>query len=297
MTTSSVAAESQELSTIASMREALHEQRERMCQLWDDSGAEEPEFREDTHAAMRHFTTQLIQGGDDLSEFSLPPHFGLRRQEELFEEIIRLFDMTDEIIATVAQVDVVNRPTQLELASPFFAKVYSSATFMAAFYIDVVRCDRPVTPALQDAFEKASQDIFNEFTVFLEGVEEKLTPDETSLSSAVVDRLKSNATLSSHHKETLAEKYQRRPQGTRQIKAKSLAGGLNARNGAALVNKTAETARHMAQLAIEMIEIGFVTNFNNACPEGGLSSKRARQLAPIERLRVNLLDLLDDDNN
>jgi hypothetical protein len=101
-------------------------------------------------------------------------------------------------------------------------------------------------------------------------------------------------------KKSLAEVYQQRPQGTRQIRAKSISANLNSANGALLVDKVAEIARHTAQLSIEMMEPGLVVNFGKACPEGGITSKIARKKAPIINPAFTnflLLPPLEEDSN
>jgi hypothetical protein len=79
---------------------------------------------------------------------------------------------------------------------------------------------------------------------------------------------------------SLAEKYKERPQGTLQQRARTISEELGTKDGA-LVDKAAELARHAAQLSIEMMPLGLVTNFDSAVPKAGAASQRARELAPV----------------
>jgi GTP1/Obg family GTP-binding protein len=108
------------------------------------------------------------------AENTLPASFTPERQEELFDEIVRLYDLADEVMTIASKEGVANRTQQLELARPFVTQVVNSANTLSAFYTEVVRNGRSITPELQDTFETALQNIFHAFTEFLDGVEEKL---------------------------------------------------------------------------------------------------------------------------
>ncbi len=179
---SSQAAEGELHAEIAAMRMSLAEQAERMRQLWDACAPEAEEEVEEAHAAMRNFTAQLLEGsgGAAMPEYPLPGSFTPPVQEEIFEEILRMYALGDEIMAAVAKEGIMERAVQMEIARPFCAQLCRSATILSAFYIDVVRCGRPVTPEVQDIFEKAFQSVFYAIRDFLDGAEEKL-PAASSL--------------------------------------------------------------------------------------------------------------------
>jgi hypothetical protein len=112
------------------------------------------------------------------AEYTLPASFTPQKREELFEEIVELYDLADEIMEAVADERVTNRAVQLELAKPFVTQIVNSANILSAFYTEVVRNNRPITPELQDTFESAFRNIFYAFRDFLDGAEEKLLPKE-----------------------------------------------------------------------------------------------------------------------
>jgi len=115
------------------------------------------------------------------AEYPLPASFTPQKREELFDEIVRLYDLADEVMSSVALESVENREVQLELAKPFVTQVLNSANILSAFYTEVVRKGRPITPDLQDTFETAFRNIFYAFRDFLDGAEEKLLDGKKSI--------------------------------------------------------------------------------------------------------------------
>jgi hypothetical protein len=113
-----------------------------------------------------------------MGEYQLPASFSPQKREELFEQIVELYDLADGIMEAVAQDGVKNRSVQLDLAKPFVTQIVNSANVLSAFYTEVVRNGRAITPELQDTFETAFRNIFYAFRDFLDGAEEKLLPKE-----------------------------------------------------------------------------------------------------------------------
>ncbi len=107
---------------------------------------------------------------------TLPASFTPQQREELFGEIVRLYDLVDEVMGAVSLEGITNRKTQLELATPFVTQVTNSANILSAFYTDVVQNNHPITAELRDTLETAFRNIFIALKEFIDGMEEKLLP-------------------------------------------------------------------------------------------------------------------------
>lgn len=112
------------------------------------------------------------------TEHTLPASFTPKQQEELFDEIVQLYDLADDVLASVVAEDATHRTEQMELITPFITQVTNSANILSAFYTEVVRNGRPITQDLQDTFEKAFQNVFYAYRDLLEGVKIKFLPQE-----------------------------------------------------------------------------------------------------------------------
>lgn len=110
------------------------------------------------------------------SSFAFPASFTPEKRQELFEEIVRLYDLADNALALVQRDKVPNRDVQLELLTPFVTQVINSANILSAFYNEVVNKNLPITPDLQDTFESAFRNIFYAYKEFIDGAEAKLLP-------------------------------------------------------------------------------------------------------------------------
>jgi len=108
----------------------------------------------------------------------LPASFTPRKQEELFDQIVELYDLADNVLASVAAEDATHQREQLELVQPFVTQVSNSTNILSAFYTEVVRNHRPITPELQDTMEIAFRNIFFAYRDFLEGIKHKFLSQE-----------------------------------------------------------------------------------------------------------------------
>jgi RNAse (barnase) inhibitor barstar len=115
------------------------------------------------------------------AEYSLPASFTPKEQEQLFEEIVKLYDLADDVLASVARENVKNRDVQMALVKPVITQVTNSANILSAFYTEVVRNERPITLELQDTMETALRNIFVAIKEFAEDAQEKLMPQEGKL--------------------------------------------------------------------------------------------------------------------
>jgi Tfp pilus assembly PilM family ATPase len=111
-------------------------------------------------------------------EYALPESFTPQEQQELFDEIVRLYDLADDVLASVAQQGTVSRDVQMELVKPVITQVTNSANILSAFYTEVVRNKRPITRELQDTFETALKNIFLTVKEFADNAEKKFLSQE-----------------------------------------------------------------------------------------------------------------------
>ncbi len=100
--------------------------------------------------------------------------FTQEQKEQFFQEIIRLYDLADNVINAVGQQGIVNRMQQLELATPFVNRVNASTDVIAKIYAEVVKEGKSITLEGQERMEEALRNIFTALQEFIEGVEEKL---------------------------------------------------------------------------------------------------------------------------
>lgn len=109
---------------------------------------------------------------------SFPASFTPEKQKELFEEIVRLYDLADGALAVIQKNDVPNRKTQLELATPFITQVINSANILTTYYNEVVNKEMPLTSVLKDTLESAFKNVFYALNEFANHAEEKLRVED-----------------------------------------------------------------------------------------------------------------------
>ena len=109
---------------------------------------------------------------------TLPESFTQEQREELFQEIVQLYDLADDMMAAVELPENNYRGASQELATPFVTQVTNSANILSAFYTEVVHKGRPITAELQDTFEKAFQNVFYAYRDFLDTIEERFLTKE-----------------------------------------------------------------------------------------------------------------------
>lgn len=106
--------------------------------------------------------------------FPLPQGLTPKRREELYGEILRLYDLADAALAVVEREGTANRDIQMELLTPFITQVVNSANTLSAVYNEVVNRNLPITADLQEVFESAFRNIFYACKGYVDNVEEKL---------------------------------------------------------------------------------------------------------------------------
>jgi hypothetical protein len=110
------------------------------------------------------------------AECGLPATLTPQKRDELFGEIVRIYDLADNVMAVVAKGDNKQRGVQLELATPFITQTCNSANVLAGFYIEVAGQGRPITADLQDTIEDAFRNFFEALDDLIVGMEERFLP-------------------------------------------------------------------------------------------------------------------------
>lgn len=105
---------------------------------------------------------------------TFPATFTPEKQRELYEEIVRLYDLADNALAVVARNDVPNREAQVELITPFVTQVINSANILSGFYNAVVNKKMAITADLQETYESAFRNIFYAYKDFIDAAEHRL---------------------------------------------------------------------------------------------------------------------------
>jgi hypothetical protein len=108
---------------------------------------------------------------------TLPESFTPEQREELFQEIVLIYDHLDNVLSCVELNGLKNRKIQNELVTPFITQAKNAANILTAFYTDVAKKNLPITPDLQDTFEGAFRIFYSALDDIITGMEEKLTPE------------------------------------------------------------------------------------------------------------------------
>lgn len=109
---------------------------------------------------------------------TFPESFTPEKQRELYQEIIRLYELADNVLAAVQREGITNRELQLELVTPFVTQLMGSANIISAFYVEVVRKGTPVTPEIKDTVKSAFQNFFIALREIVWAMEDKLVPQD-----------------------------------------------------------------------------------------------------------------------
>lgn len=109
---------------------------------------------------------------------TFPESFTPEKQRELYQEIIRLYELADNVLAAVQKEGLTNRQTQLELVTPFITQLINSANIISAFYVEVVRKGAPVTTEIKDTVKSAFQNFFISLREIVWAMEDKLVPQD-----------------------------------------------------------------------------------------------------------------------
>ena len=107
---------------------------------------------------------------------TIQPSLTREQQEELFGEILYVYDLVDDVAAVLEREDVKNRTALVALTTPLITQIINSNNIIATFYSEVVHKKRPITPDLQDTFERAFRNVFITLKEFLDELDEKMVP-------------------------------------------------------------------------------------------------------------------------
>lgn len=94
-----------------------------------------------------------------------------KQKEELFAQIIRLYDLTGELVDRIDQPHVVNREQQLEAALPLIESVTGSTDRITELYTYLAKEASEVTAEDRNALEASLRDIFYAIKAFVEKAE------------------------------------------------------------------------------------------------------------------------------
>ncbi len=190
------------------------------------------------------------------------------QHEEVFQEILRLYDLTDDVLAAIAREGISNRKVQSEIATPFVTQVSNSANILSTFYTEVVQRGKAVTPELQDTFESAFRNIFVSLQELAERADSKLKCED------VVNKSELKATPE-REISALAQKIRQLPSGSLQSKLYLIASQVPTANGRELVEAAHALGDHAAGLATVFQSMGFV-RLDKALPVLGRATPIAR---------------------
>lgn len=92
--------------------------------------------------------------------FSLPAGFSAARQQELFEEILRIYDLVEDVLAAVERPGNPHLAAELSLATPFVTQVTNSANIISVYYTEIVKKNQPITAEMKDTLETAFRNFY-----------------------------------------------------------------------------------------------------------------------------------------
>lgn len=101
--------------------------------------------------------------------------FNPEEQEQFFGEIMRLYDLTDELVNAVGRDGVKDRAQQLNLVVPIINQVSQSAEVISAAYTKHFKLGQPLSQEEKKELESAYRRIYAAITQFVEAAEEMYT--------------------------------------------------------------------------------------------------------------------------
>ena len=110
----------------------------------------------------------------------LPEDFTPEKVEEIFIYITQIYDLLDDVIASISHDNLKNADVQYEITAPFVKKVTDSTNILTTFYIEVAKKGRPLTPEVQATFERSFRNIFFAIKELTDAIEEKLLSKDAS---------------------------------------------------------------------------------------------------------------------
>ncbi len=81
--------------------------------------------------------------------------FTQEQKDEFFEDILRLYDLTDEVVNAIGAPGVTNRAAQLEIATPLLTQAGLTNDIVTRIYTEIVKNGEPVTDERKAALEEA----------------------------------------------------------------------------------------------------------------------------------------------
>lgn len=92
--------------------------------------------------------------------YQFPQQFTPERREELFQEILQCYDLTEEILAAIQRPENPYREEELELFTPFITQSVNSFNIVSALYTEIVRKQQPYTPEIRETLEHALKNYY-----------------------------------------------------------------------------------------------------------------------------------------
>ena len=112
---------------------------------------------------------------------ALPQDFTPEKATELYNEIMRIYDLTDAVLESIIAEGVTNGELQYQIVEPFVKSTLTSANIISDYYVAVVQRGRPLTPKIQETFEMAFRLFFISLKELIDRIEDRLLPQEGNL--------------------------------------------------------------------------------------------------------------------
>jgi hypothetical protein len=94
-----------------------------------------------------------------------------QQKAAFYQEILKLYDLADDVVNAIGHEGVQNRSEQLELVVPFLTIANRSIDTLAAVYGGAIRENRVPTPEEQAALEGAYRNFFLSLRTVVQGAE------------------------------------------------------------------------------------------------------------------------------
>lgn len=109
---------------------------------------------------------------------TFPASFTPEKQQEVFEEIVLIYDLTDNILSAIQRESNPHRDEELLLATPFITQATNCANVITAFYTEITKKERPVTPEIKDALECAFRNYYIALRELIDNMYNKFMPKD-----------------------------------------------------------------------------------------------------------------------
>jgi uncharacterized protein YjgD (DUF1641 family) len=112
---------------------------------------------------------------------TFPQDFTQEKQREIFREITLIYDLIDNVLATIERTPNSTRTVELEITNPFITQALNSANILSGLYTAIIVKGEPVTAEVKEAIESAFRTFYLALKDVIDGLQMHLAPKESKV--------------------------------------------------------------------------------------------------------------------